>query len=112
MFDEHGEVIEGYYILCLLAAAFLAKYPNQKVIHDPGLTWNTLDIVQSHGGQAIMSKTGHAFIKELMRTENVIYGGEMSSHHNFRDFAFYVSGMILWLLVSELISQTGKNYHN
>ena len=108
LFDEHGELIEGYYIVGLLAAAFLAKYPNQKVIHDPRLTWNTVDIVQSHGGQAIMSKTGHAFIKERMRTENAIYGGEMSAHHYFRDFAYCDSGMILWLLVSELMSQTGK----
>ena len=108
LFDEQGEFIEGYYIVGLLAAAFLAKHPNEKVIHDPRLTWNTVDIVQNHGGQAIMSKTGHAFIKERMRAENAIYGGEMSAHHYFRDFAYCDSGMIPWLLVSELIGQTGK----
>jgi phosphomannomutase/phosphomannomutase/phosphoglucomutase len=108
LFDEHGEFIEGYYIVGLLAAVFLAKHPNEKIIHDPRLTWNTVDVVTNAGGQAIMSKTGHAFIKERMRAENAIYGGEMSAHHYFRDFAYCDSGMIPWLLVSELLSQTGK----
>jgi phosphomannomutase len=109
LFDEHGEFIEGYYIVGLLAAAFLAKHPNEKIIHDPRLTWNTVDIVTQAGGQAVMSKTGHAFIKERMRAENAIYGGEMSAHHYFRDFAYCDSGMIPWLLVSELLSQTGQS---
>ena len=108
LFDERGEFIEGYYIVGLLAAAFLAKHQNEKIIHDPRLTWNTVDIVTNAGGQAIMSKTGHAFIKERMRAENAIYGGEMSAHHYFRDFAYCDSGMIPWLLVCELLSQTGK----
>lgn len=108
LFDERGEFIEGYYIVGLLAAAFLAKHPNEKIIHDPRLTWNTVDIVTNAGGQAIMSKTGHAFIKERMRAENAIYGGEMSAHHYFRDFAYCDSGMIPWFLVCELLSQTGK----
>ena len=109
LFDEQGQFIEGYYIVGLLAAAFLSKHPNEKVIHDPRLIWNTVDIVTSAGGQAIMSKTGHAFIKERMRTENAIYGGEMSAHHYFRDFAYCDSGMIPWLLVCELLSQKGKH---
>lgn len=108
LFDERGEFIEGYYIVGLLAAAFLAKHPNERIIHDPRLTWNTVDIVTDAGGQAIMSKTGHAFIKERMRAENAIYGGEMSAHHYFRDFAYCDSGMIPWLLVCELLSQTGQ----
>ncbi|PKO52493.1 MAG: phosphomannomutase CpsG [Betaproteobacteria bacterium HGW-Betaproteobacteria-20] len=108
LFDEHGAFIEGYYIVGLLAAAFLAKHPNEKIIHDPRLTWNTQDIVVKSGGQAIMSKTGHAFIKERMRAENAIYGGEMSAHHYFRDFAYCDSGMIPWLLVCELLSQTNQ----
>lgn len=108
LFDEHGQFIEGYYIVGLLAAAFLAKHPREKIIHDPRLTWNTQDIVSGAGGDAIMSKTGHAFIKERMRAENAIYGGEMSAHHYFRDFAYCDSGMIPWLLVCELLSQTRK----
>ena len=108
LFDEAGAFIEGYYIVGLLAAAFLAKHPQQKIIHDPRLTWNTQDIVAQSGGEAVMSKTGHAFIKERMRLENAIYGGEMSAHHYFRDFAYCDSGMIPWLLVCALLSQTGK----
>lgn len=105
MFDNDAEFIEGYYIVGLLAEAFLQKYPRAKIIHDPRLTWNTIDIVTSNGGTPIMSKTGHAFIKERMRQEDAIYGGEMSAHHYFRDFAYCDSGMIPWLLVAELLCQ-------
>ncbi|MBA3023306.1 MAG: phosphomannomutase CpsG [Sideroxydans sp.] len=108
LFDERGEFIEGYYIVGLLAAAFLVKHPGEKIIHDPRLTWNTVDVVTKAGGLPIQSKTGHAFIKERMRSENAIYGGEMSAHHYFRDFAYCDSGMIPWLLVTELLSRSGK----
>ena len=103
LFDEKGQFIEGYYIVGLLAEAFLQKQPGAKIIHDPRLTWNTVDIVTRNGGQPVMSKTGHAFIKERMRQEDAIYGGEMSAHHYFRDFAYCDSGMIPWLLVAELL---------
>lgn len=109
LFDEHGEFIEGYYIVGLLAEAFLIKNPGEKVIHDPRLTWNTIDMAEKAGGYAIQSKTGHAFIKERMRLENAIYGGEMSAHHYFRDFAYCDSGMIPWLLVIELLSQRNQS---
>lgn len=108
LFDENGRFIEGYYIVGLLAEAFLIKSPGEKIIHDPRLTWNTIDQVEAVGGQPIQSKTGHAFIKERMRLENAVYGGEMSAHHYFRDFAYCDSGMIPWLLVAELISVSGK----
>ena len=108
LFDEQGAFIEGYYIVGLLAENFLAKSAGtntspQKIIHDPRLTWNTIDIVEQSGGQAIQSKTGHAFIKERMRSEDAIYGGEMSAHHYFRDFFYCDSGMIPWLLIAELV---------
>ncbi|CNH03630.1 phosphomannomutase [Yersinia aldovae] len=103
LFDENAQFIEGYYIVGLLAEAFLKKEPGAKIIHDPRLTWNTIDIVEKAGGIPIMSKTGHAFIKERMRKEDAIYGGEMSAHHYFRDFAYCDSGMIPWLLVTELL---------
>ena len=106
LFDEHGKFIEGYYIVGLLAKAFLARNPGEKIIHDPRLTWNTIDIVKNAGGIPIQSKTGHAFIKERMRLENAVYGGEMSAHHYFRDFAYCDSGMIPWLLVTELMSRS------
>ena len=108
-FDEKGRFIEGYYLVGLLAEALLAENPNEKIIHDPRLTWNTIEQVQQAGGQPIQSKTGHAFIKERMRLEDAIYGGEMSAHHYFRDFAYCDSGMIPWLLVAKLISQSGKS---
>lgn len=107
-FDENGDFVEGYYIVGLLAEAFLAKQPGAKVVHDPRLTWNTIDIVEQRDGQAIQSKTGHAFIKERMRLEDAVYGGEMSAHHYFRDFSYCDSGMIPWLLVIELIAKTGQ----
>lgn len=105
LFDETGEFTEGYYIVGLLAEAFLLKNPGAKIIHDPRLTWNTLDIATVNGGRAIQSKTGHAFIKERMRAEDAVYGGEMSAHHYFRDFFYCDSGMIPWLLVCELLSR-------
>ncbi len=108
-FDEHAGFVEGYYIVGLLAESFLRKTPGAKVIHDPRLTWNTIEIAQQFGGEAIQCKTGHAFIKERMRLEDAVYGGEMSAHHYFRDFAYCDSGMIPWLLVAELICQSGKS---
>lgn len=103
LFDGQGQFIEGYYIVGLLAEAFLQKEPGAKIIHDPRLTWNTIDIVTKAGGIPVMSKTGHAFIKERMRKEDAIYGGEMSAHHYFRDFAYCDSGMIPWLLIAEML---------
>ncbi len=108
-FDESGEFIEGYYLVGLLAEAFLQREPGARIVHDPRLTWNTEDIVRANGGEPVLTKCGHAFIKERMRRENAIYGGEMSAHHYFRDFAYCDSGMIPWLLVAGLISSTGRN---
>lgn len=107
-YDERGEFIEGYYLVGLLAAAFLKKTGPARIVHDPRLTWNTVDIVESLGGEAIQTKCGHAFIKERMRAENAVYGGEMSAHHYFRDFAYCDSGMIPWLLVAGLVCDSGK----
>lgn len=106
-FDETGRFIEGYYIVGLLAQAFLQKSPDERIVHDPRLTWNTLDIVSEMGGTAVQSKSGHAFIKETMRLSNAVYGGEMSAHHYFRDFSYADSGMVPWLLVAEIMSQRG-----
>jgi len=109
LFDEHGDFIEGYYLVGLLAETLLAKHPGEKIIHDPRLTWNTIDQIKAVGGVPVQSKTGHAFIKERMRLEDAIYGGEMSAHHYFKDFAYCDSGMIPWLLIAELMSKTGKS---
>ena len=108
-FDDKGTFIEGYYIVGLLAEAALLKNPGASIVHDPRLTWNTIEMAEAAGGKAIQSKTGHAFIKERMRLEDSIYGGEMSAHHYFKDFFYCDSGMIPWLLVVELISKSGKS---
>lgn len=107
-FDENGDFIEGYYLVGLLAEAFLQKNPGAKAVHDPRLIWNTQALCQDAGGIAIQSKTGHAFIKERMRAEDAVYGGEMSAHHYFRDFAYCDSGMIPWLLVTEMMCRSGE----
>ncbi|OTG56115.1 phosphomannomutase [Acinetobacter sp. ANC 4204] len=109
LFDEKGQFIEGYYIVGLLAQAFLLKQAGEKIVHDPRLTWNTLDIVEKHQGIAVQSKSGHAFIKDVMREHNAVYGGEMSAHHYFRDFAYCDSGMIPWLLAVSVLSETGQS---
>ncbi len=109
LFDEKGQFIEGYYIVGLLSQLLLEMNPTEKIIHDPRLTWNTIDIVNQSGGVPLQTKTGHAFIKERMRSENALYGGEMSAHHYFRDFAYCDSGMIPWLMVVDLMSRTCKS---
>ncbi|MFV0409389.1 MAG: phosphomannomutase [Paracoccus sp. (in: a-proteobacteria)] len=107
-FDETGAFIDGEYIVGLLAAAFLAREPGARIVHDPRVIWNTRDIVSRAGGQAIQSRTGHAFIKAALRAHDAVYGGEMSAHHYFRDFVFCDSGMIPWLLVIELMGRSGQ----
>lgn len=109
LFDENGGFIEGYYIVGLLADSLLKAHSGAKIVHDPRLTWNTLDVVGNAGGVAIQSKSGHSFIKEKMREVDAVYGGEMSAHHYFRDFSYADSGMIPWLLVAELLSTSGKS---
>ncbi|MGD9547100.1 MAG: phosphomannomutase [Candidatus Krumholzibacteriia bacterium] len=108
-FDENGEFIEGYYLVGMLAEAALRRHPGSRIIHDPRLTWNTVDLVTRSGGVPVMSKTGHAFIKERMRKEDAVYGGEMSAHHYFRDFAYCDSGMLPWLWVLGEISRSGRS---
>lgn len=109
LFDETGAFIEGYYLVGFLAQAFLGKHPGAKIVHDPRLTWNTIEVVTKAGGIPIQNKTGHAFMKERLRREDAVYGGEMSAHHYFRDFAYCDSGMIPWLLVLEIMSLSGKS---
>lgn len=109
LFDEKGQFIEGYYIVGLLAQAFLLKQANEKIVHDPRLVWNTLDIVNQYQGITVQSKSGHAFIKDVMREHNAVYGGEMSAHHYFRDFAYCDSGMIPWLLAISVLSETQQS---
>jgi phosphomannomutase len=107
-FDEEGTFIEGYYLVGLLAEVFLKREPGARIVHDPRLTWNTVDIVRRHGGEPVLCKSGHAFIKAKMREVDGAYGGEMSAHHYFREFSYCDSGMIPWLLVLQTICERGK----
>jgi phosphomannomutase len=108
-FDERGTFVEGYYLVGLLAEFFLKRSPGAAIVHDPRLVWNTLDVVRRLGGKAVQCKSGHAFIKQKMREVDGVYGGEMSAHHYFRDFSYCDSGMIPWLLVLQIISESGKS---
>ena len=108
-FDHSGRFVEGYYLVGLFASRLLERHPGEKIVLDPRLTWNTLAQVSEAGGEALINKSGHAFIKERMRAEDAIYGGEMSAHHYFRDFSYCDSGMIPWLLLLETLSATGKS---
>lgn len=107
-FDEKAQFLEGYYVVGFLAEAFLKSNPGSRIVHDPRLVWNTVEMVHDAGGVSVMSKAGHAFIKERMRQEDAIYGGEMSAHHYFRDFAYCDSGMIPWLVLVQTVSMAGK----
>ena len=107
-FDEKGSFIQGQFVVGLLSEIFLSRYPNSKIAHDPRIIWNIQEIVRAEGGSAIMSKTGHAFVKQTMRKHNCVYGGELSAHHYFKDFAYCDSGMIPWLLIIELMCKKGK----
>ena len=108
LFDQEAQFIEGYYIVGLLASQVLKRNPGARIVHDPRLTWNTIEIVREGGGVPVQSKSGHAFMKEVMRREDAEYGGEMSAHHFFRPFSYCDSGMIPWLLVVAIMSETGK----
>ncbi|WP_435979660.1 phosphomannomutase CpsG [Psychrobacter sp. DM4] len=108
LFDEYGEFIDGSYVVGMLAQAFLNKYANESIVYDPRVIYNTEAVIEAHGGQAVISKSGHSFIKQVMRESGAVYGGEMSAHHYFRDFFYCDSGMIPWLLTIELLSTTGK----
>ncbi|MGP9704008.1 phosphomannomutase CpsG [Psychrobacter sp. AOP31-E1-50] len=108
LFDENGEFIDGSYVVGMLAQAFLNKYPNESIVYDPRVLYNTEAVIKEHNGKAVISKSGHSFIKQVMRDSGAVYGGEMSAHHYFRDFCYCDSGMIPWLLTIELLSITGK----
>ncbi len=108
-YDADGNFIEGYYCIGLLAQELLRRVPGGKVVYDTRVYWNTRDVVLAAGGQPVMGKTGHAFMKERMRAEDAVYGGEMSAHHYFRDFAYCDSGMLPWLLVASLLHRSGKS---
>jgi phosphomannomutase/phosphomannomutase/phosphoglucomutase len=108
-FDAEGRFIDGYYIVGLLATTFLEQNRGAPIVHDPRLVWNTQQVVRAHGGRPVQCKSGHAFMKQGMRDADAIYGGEMSGHHYFRNFAYCDSGMIPWVVMAQHLSRTGKS---
>ena len=108
-FDEEGRFIDGYYIVGLLASTFLEQYRGAPIVHDPRVVWNTQQLVRAAGGRPVQCKSGHAFMKACMRKADAVYGGEMSGHHYFRNFAYCDSGMIPWVVMAQLLSRTGKS---
>jgi phosphomannomutase len=107
-FDENGRFIDGYYIVGLLAATFLDGHKGAPIVHDPRVVWNTQQVVRASGGRPVQCRSGHAFMKHCMREADAIYGGEMSGHHYFRNFAYCDSGMIPWIVMAQQLSRTGK----
>tara|TARA_Y100000739_G_C20605338_1_gene465308 strand:- start:1466 stop:2842 length:1377 start_codon:yes stop_codon:yes gene_type:complete len=111
-FDEHGRFVQGEYIIGLLADLFLIKNRNETIVHDPRVIWNIKDVIESRGGKSLLSRTGHAFVKKVMKDSKSIYGAELSGHHYFRDFFYCDSGMLPWLFICELIGRSGKSLSN
>jgi phosphomannomutase len=109
LFDHEGAFVPGEYVVGLLAEVFLDHEPGAGIVHDPRVVWNTQEIVARKGGRAIASRTGHAFLKAALRKTGAAYGGEMSAHHYFRDFAACDSGMIPWLMVLEHLSRKDES---
>ncbi|HCU70906.1 MAG TPA: phosphomannomutase [Candidatus Moranbacteria bacterium] len=107
-FTEKGEFVEGYFITALLAKIFLERKSEEKIIHDTRLTWAIEKIVQEKGGIDVATKAGHSFIKERMRKENAVFGGEMSAHYYFRDYFFCDNGMIPLVMLMEFLSSQEK----
>lgn len=108
-FDERGEFVDPYYTVGMFASALLPAQPtdDRRVVHDPTLVWDTQEQVQSAGGQPIRNRAGHSYIKQRMREEDAVYGGESSAHHYFREFLYCDSGMIPWVLMAGLLSVQG-----
>jgi len=109
--DERGEFISGAYVTALLADILLVKHGgDNKIIFDPRVIWPATKVCEQHGAQPIISKSGHAFIKDRMRKENAIFAGEMSAHYYFRENFYADNGVIPFLLILEQLSRTGKSF--
>lgn len=108
-FTEKGEFIEGYFITALLGKIFLERNSGATILHDPRLIWAIRDIAIQNGGKDIINKSGHAFIKERMRKDNVVFGGEMSAHYYFRDYFYCDNGLIPFVMMLEFLSTQEKS---
>lgn len=107
-FDEKGNYVDSYYLIGILAERFLKMFPGEKIVYDPRVIWNSIDLIEKAGGVPVQNKSGHAFMKDGMRKHHAPYGGEMSAHHFFRDFGFCDSGMLPWLVMLEILGDKNQ----
>jgi phosphomannomutase len=102
--DDTGEFVPGDFVTALLAESMLEKSPGSKVIYDVRASWAVPETIERAGGVALINRVGHAFIKQRMREEDAVFGGEVSGHYYFRDFYQADSGVVPFLLMIELIA--------
>jgi phosphomannomutase len=106
--DDGGEFVPGDFVTALLAESVLEKQPAAKIIYDVRASWAVPDTIERAGGEPLINRVGHAFIKHRMRKEDALFGGEVSGHYYFRDFSQADSGVVPFLLMLELISKRGQ----
>jgi phosphomannomutase len=106
--DDTGEFVPGDFVTALLAEVMLEKEPGGKVIYDVRASWAVPEAISQAGGEPLVNRVGHAYIKHRMRKEGAVFGGEVSAHYYFRDFSQADSGVLPFLLMLELISKRGR----
>ena len=106
--DDTGEFVPGDFVTALLARSVLEREPGAKVIYDVRASWAVRREIEEAGGVPLVNRVGHAFIKHRMRKEGAAFAGEVSAHYYFRDFAQADSGVVPFLLMLGLLSQTGR----
>ena len=106
--DDTGEFVPGDFVTALLAETILEKSPGAKIIYDVRASWAVPETIERAGGVPLVNRVGHAFIKQRMREEGAVFGGEVSGHYYFRDFSQADSGVVPFLLMLELVSRRGE----
>ena len=109
-FDNEGRFVSGEYIISMFAKIYLSADKRQKIVHDPRVTWMIQHTIRAFEGLPVVSKTGHALIKEQMRKHDAVYGGELSAHHYFKNFAYCDSGIIPFLLMCQILSNSKNSF--
>ena len=104
--DDRGEFVPGDFVTALLARSILAREPGAKVIYDVRASWAVPRAIVEAGGEPLVNRVGHAFIKHRMRKERAAFAGEVSAHYYFRDFSQADSGVVPFLLMLELLSRS------
>jgi phosphomannomutase len=106
--DDTGEFVPGDFVTALLARAMLAKEPGAKIIYDVRASWAVPRAIEEAGGVPLINRVGHAFIKDRMRKEDALFAGEVSAHYYFRDFSQADTGVVPFLVMLELLSQSDR----